>query len=60
VGPKNFQEKVYVRHVSSIYRYIYFLCKNKEIAEDVTAEAFTRLFERYQKDKSYVNKNIKT
>ena len=56
---KSFQEKVYIKHVNSIYRYIFFLCKNREVAEDVTAEAFTRLFERYKKNKSHVHKDIK-
>jgi len=48
---QNFQEKMYVKHVNSVYRYVYFLCKNREVAEDVTAEAFTRLFEKYKEDK---------
>ncbi len=37
-------EKIYLLYVKDLYRYIYSLCKNKSMAEDVVQETFYRAY----------------
>lgn len=41
----NTKEEVYKKFANSIYRYVYFISNNRNIAEDITSETFTRFFE---------------
>lgn len=47
--------KIYDRHVGSIYRFVVFKLPKKEDAQDVTAEAFTRLWQLIQQQKEITN-----
>lgn len=47
--------KIYDRHVESIYRFVVFKLPKKEDAQDVTAEAFTRLWQYIQQPKQITN-----
>lgn len=37
-------EAIYKAHYKDVFRYIYSLCRNREIAEDVTQETFYRFY----------------
>lgn len=43
---KDFFSRFYDEHVEALYRFVYFKVSSKEISEDLTAEAFTRLWEQ--------------
>lgn len=47
--------KIYDRHVESIYRFVVYKLPKKEDAQDVTAEAFTRLWQFIQQPKQITN-----
>jgi len=47
--------KIYDRHVDAIYRFVVFKLPKKEDAQDVTAEAFTRLWQHIQQQKPITN-----
>ncbi len=47
--------KIYDRHVGPIYRFVVFKLPKKEDAQDVTAEAFTRLWQLIQQQKEITN-----
>lgn len=47
--------KIYDRHVESIYRFVVFKLPKKEDAQDVTAEAFTRLWQHIQQARPVSN-----
>lgn len=42
-------EAIYVQHFNDVYRYVYSLCKNEAIAEEITQEAFYRAMEHIDK-----------
>ena len=35
-------EAVYVQHFDGVYRYVFSLCRNETIAEEITQETFYR------------------
>jgi len=43
--------ELYEKHVDSIYRFALYKIENKEIAEDIVSEAFTKAFEKIDKFK---------
>lgn len=43
---KRFFSDFYDRQVEGLYRFVYFKVDSKEVSEDLTAEAFTRLWEQ--------------
>ncbi|MFA6099417.1 MAG: RNA polymerase sigma factor [Patescibacteria group bacterium] len=47
--------KIYDRHVESIFRFVVYKLPKKEDAQDVTAEAFTRLWQTIQQPKQITN-----
>lgn len=42
-------EKIYIEHFEGVYRYIFSLCKNQELAEEITQEAFYKAMESIEK-----------
>lgn len=47
-------EKIYALYVRDLYRYVYSLCKNKSLAEDIVQETFYRAYfyvESYKQEK---------
>lgn len=47
-------EKIYSMYVQNLYRYVYSLCKNKTLAEDIVQETFYRAYfyvESYKMEK---------
>lgn len=47
-------EQIYSLYAKDLYRYVYSLCKNKSIAEDIVQETFYRAYfyvESYKKEK---------
>lgn len=47
-------EQIYSLYVKDLYRYVYSLCKNKSMAEDIVQETFYRAYfyvESYKKEK---------
>ncbi len=45
-GDKDAFEQIYRMYMQPIYRYIYFQVKSREEAQDLTAEVFTKAFEK--------------
>ncbi len=43
--------QIYDNHVNSIYRFVFLKVSSKEIAEDLTAETFTRVWRTFKKNK---------
>ncbi|QOV11825.1 RNA polymerase sigma factor [Viridibacillus arvi] len=41
-------KKLYILHSDSIYKYIFFMVNNKELAEDLTQETFFKAFKQFQ------------
>lgn len=44
-------EELYAQHFQNVYRYIYSLCRNETIAEDVTSETFLKAIKAIDKFK---------
>ena len=42
-------EAVYVQHFDGVYKYVFSLCRNETIAEEITQEAFYRAMEHLDK-----------
>ena len=42
-------EAVYVQHFDGVYKYVFSLCRNETIAEEITQEAFYRAMEHIDK-----------
>lgn len=42
-------EAIYVRHFDGVYKYVFSLCRNETIAEEITQEAFYRAMEHIGK-----------
>lgn len=42
-------ETVYVQHFDGVYRYVFSLCRNETIAEEITQETFYRAMEHIDK-----------
>ena len=40
--------KIYDKHIDRIYRFVFFRVKTKEIAEDLTSEAFSKTWAVYR------------
>ena len=44
-------EKIYAQHFKSVYRYVFSLCRNETMAEDVTSETFLKAIKAINKFK---------
>ena len=44
-------EKIYAQHFQSVYRYVFSLCRNETMAEDVTSETFLKAIKAIDKFK---------
>ena len=42
-------EEIYIRHFDGVYKYVFSLCRNEAIAEEITQEAFYRAMEHIDK-----------
>lgn len=42
-------EKIYKEHFSGVYRYVYSLCRNEAVAEEVTQETFYKAMQNLDK-----------
>lgn len=42
-------ETIYVQHFDGVYKYVFSLCRNETIAEEITQEAFYRAMEHIDK-----------
>ena len=42
-------EAIYVQHFDGVYKYVFSLCRNETIAEEITQEAFYRAMEHIDK-----------
>lgn len=42
-------EAIYVQHFDNVYKYVFSLCRNEAIAEEITQEAFYRAMEHIDK-----------
>lgn len=50
-------EDVYINHVDLVYRYIFLLVHNKEVAEDLTQETFIKVFRNFSQFNGLSNLN---
>ena len=44
-------EEIYVQHFQNVYRYVFSLCRNEAMAEDVTSETFLKAIKAIDKFK---------
>ena len=51
-------EKIYAQHFQSVYRYIFSLCRNETMAEDVTGETFLKAIKAIDKFKGDCNIHV--
>ena len=42
-------EAIYVQHFDGVYKYVFFLCRNETVAEEITQETFYRAMEHIDK-----------
>lgn len=42
-------EAIYVQHFDGVYKYVFFLCRNETMAEEITQETFYRAMEHIDK-----------
>lgn len=42
-------EEIYEQHAELVYRYIFLLVRNKEIAEDLTQDTFIKVFQHFHR-----------
>ncbi len=42
-------EAIYTEHFQNVYRYVYTLCRNESVAEEITQEAFYKALENLDK-----------
>lgn len=42
-------EAIYVQHFDGVYKYVFFLCRNETMAEEITQEIFYRAMEHIDK-----------
>ncbi len=42
-------QKILARHKSDIYSYVFYLCRNREDAEDITQDVFVRLWNHWDR-----------
>ena len=42
--------KIYDKHISRIYRFVYLRVNSKDIAQDITSETFTRAWNKFRSD----------
>lgn len=48
-------EAIYVQHFDGVYKYVFSLCRNETMAEEITQETFYRAMEHIDKFEENVN-----
>ncbi|MDD3386790.1 MAG: RNA polymerase sigma factor [Candidatus Pacebacteria bacterium] len=52
---EQFFSQIYDEHIDKIYRFVFFKVNNEALAQDITSETFTRLWQEISQDKEIKN-----